>query len=91
MNSLELKGLRVTKGKTQTDLAIKIEKSVDSYAKKERGEVFFTPNEIVIVVKELEMTFEQMNLIFFDMMLPFGNDERPMFHCGNIIAQKKGE
>lgn len=48
MESLELKGLRISKGKTQTDMAIAIEKSTDSYAKKERGEVLFSPEEMAI-------------------------------------------
>ncbi len=64
MNSLELKGLRIARGKTQSYMGERIEKSLDSYAKKERGEVLFTPEEIAIVASELEMTFEQFNAIF---------------------------
>ncbi len=66
MNSSKLKGLRVEKGKTQEEMAKSIEKSLDSYAKKERGEVIFLPDEIAIISNLLEMTFEQVNDIFFD-------------------------
>ena len=65
MNSLELKGLRIARGKTQSYMGERIEKSLDSYAKKERGEVLFTPEEMAIVASELEMTFEPFNAIFF--------------------------
>lgn len=73
MNALKLKALRIEKGFTQADMAEMIEKSLDSYAKKERGEVIFTPEEICIVAMALEMTFELFNYIFFDNRLPFSN------------------
>lgn len=87
MESLELKGLRISKGKTQTDMAIAIEKSTDSYAKKERGEVLFSPEEMAIVAIVLEMTFEQFNYIFFENNLPFGKYIGSHSLYGNIIAE----
>lgn len=75
MNSSKLKGLRVEKGKTQEEMAKAIEKSLDSYAKKERGEVIFLPDEIAIISNLLEMTFEQVNDIFFDGKLLNGNSK----------------
>ena len=72
MNGQMLKGFRVGKGKTQTDYGNVIEKSTDSYAKKERGEVEFTLNEAMLIVVNSDMTFEQFNDIFFDGCLPFG-------------------
>ena len=74
MNALKLKSLRIEKGFTQADMAEKIEKSNDSYAKKERGEVDWTPTEMCIVAIALEMTYELFNYIFFDNHLPFGNN-----------------
>ena len=74
MNALKLKGLRIEKGFTQADMAEKIEKSIDSYAKKERGEVEWTPNEMIIVAIALGMTYELFNYIFFDNRLPFSNE-----------------
>lgn len=64
MNALGLKGLRISKGKSQLYMSKCIEKSLDSYAKKERGSVFFTPKEMSVVAHELNMTFEQFNDIF---------------------------
>lgn len=89
MESLELKGLRTSKGKTQTDIATAIEKSTDSYAKKERGEVLFSPEEMAIVAIELEMTFEQFNYIFFGNRLPFGKFFTSSSLSGNIIAEER--
>lgn len=73
MNALKLKSLRIEKGFTQSEMGELIEKSTDSYAKKERGEVEFTPKEMCIVAIALDMTYELFNYIFFDNGLPFGN------------------
>lgn len=73
MNALKLKSLRIEKGLTQADMAEKIEKSNDSYAKKERGEVEWTPDEMRIVAIALDMDFELFNYIFFGNKLPFSN------------------
>ncbi len=89
MNSLELKGLRIARGKTQSYMGERIEKSLDSYAKKERGEVLFTPEEMAIVASELDMTFEQFNAIFFTSKLPFGNIPEKSNPSGNSIAEKQ--
>lgn len=72
MNAMELKGLRISKGKTQCDMSADIEKTLSAYAKKENGETTFTPDEMCIIAKSLEMDYEQFNRIFFDNKLPFG-------------------
>ena len=61
----------------------KIEKSVDSYAKKERGEVLLSPDEMCIVAIALGMDYELFNYIFFDGKLPFSNipDENDNRSC----------
>lgn len=74
MKSYLLKSKRVEKGKTQSFAASLIEKSVDSYAKKERGEVAFTPAEISALTKGFELTFNEFNDIFFDSKLQFCNN-----------------
>lgn len=74
MNTQKLKGFRVGKGKTQTDYGNVIEKSTDSYAKKERGEVEFTLNETALIVIDSGMSFEEFNAIFYDGCLPFGKE-----------------
>ena len=73
MNGLMLKGFRVGKGKTQSDFGAMIEKSFDSYAKKERGEVEFTLDETAVIAIETGMSFEEFNAIFYDGSLPFRN------------------
>ncbi len=73
MNTNLLKSVRVKNGKTQTDMASLIEKSIDTYAKKERGEVYFTPAEMVRVSRTLNLTFSEFNDIFFNSELQFCN------------------
>lgn len=70
MNSLELEFARKRKNKSKEDMAAAIGKSVISYAKKESGKVKFSDEEKVIVAKELDLTAEQVNGIFFDGNLP---------------------
>ena len=40
--------------------------------KKERGDVGFSDGEKVIIVRELNLSAEQVNAIFFDGNLPLG-------------------
>lgn len=70
MDAMELKIARIRKKKSAKDLAFAIGKSTASYNKKERGEVRFSSDEITTVTKELELTPEQVNAIFFDNKLP---------------------
>lgn len=70
MNSLELEIARKRKGKSKAELAAAIGKSVVSYAKKESGKVQFTDEEKVIVTRELDLSREQFDDIFFDGNLP---------------------
>ena len=73
MNGQMLKGFRVGKGMTQKDMGDMIEKSTDSYAKKERGEVELTLTETLVIAIGTGMNFEEFNAIFFDGALPYGN------------------
>ncbi len=73
MKGLQLKGKRVALGLTQSDCAKMIEKSTDSYAKKERNEVYFTPAEIAALTKGLNLSFDEFNDIFFGSNLQFCN------------------
>lgn len=70
MNQLELEYARKRKNKTKADMAATIGKSVVSYAKKERGDVKFSDDEKIIIARELDLTSEQVNSIFFDSSLP---------------------
>lgn len=71
MKSNLLKSKRIERCKTQSFAASLIEKSVDSYAKKERGEVSFTPAEISALTNGFGLTFDEFNGIFFDSKLQF--------------------
>ncbi len=70
MKSMELKFARMRKRFSQRDMANAISKSLISYSKKERGEVKFSPNEIIVLANKLGLTLEQTNDIFFDSNLP---------------------
>ena len=70
MNRLELEYARKRKNKTKADMAAAIGKSVVSYSKKERGEVGFSDEEKVIIARELDLTGDKVNDIFFDGSLP---------------------
>lgn len=83
MNNLELKFARQREGLSQREMAAAIEKSVDSYAKKERGEVSFFPDEILKATLRLNLSYEQFNLIFFDNHLPFRKNEGS---CSEILT-----
>lgn len=75
MNNLELKFARQREGLSQREMAEAIEKSILSYAKKERGEVSFFSDEILKATLRLNLNYEQFNLIFFDNLLPFRKNE----------------
>lgn len=70
MNQLELEYARKRKQKSKADMAAAIGKSVVSYAKKEQGKVGFSDEEKVIIARELDLTGDQVNAIFFDGSLP---------------------
>ena len=75
MNNLELKFARQREGLSQREMAEAIEKSLDSYSKKERGEVSFFTDEILKATLRLNLTYDQFNLIFFDNYLPFRKND----------------
>lgn len=70
MNQLELEYARKKKGKSKEEMAAAIGKTVISYSKKERGDINFNDDEKLVIVKELDLTPEQVNTIFFDGSLP---------------------
>ena len=70
MNQLELEYARKRKGKSKEEMAAAIGKTVISYSKKERGDINFNDDEKLIIVRELDLTPEQFNAIFFDGSLP---------------------
>ena len=70
MDNLRLEYARKKQNKSRSHMGILIGKCEQTYAKKERGEVKFTPEEIAVVSKELEFTRDEVSDIFFDGNLP---------------------
>ena len=75
MNTQELKGERVRQGKSMEYMGKLIQKTTDAYAKKERGEVKFTPDEQAVLTIDLGLDFEKFNAIFYDGKLLFSKSE----------------
>lgn len=66
MNTLALKGKRVSQGKTQAYMGKVIGVHTSTYSGKERGNVAFTDEEIAAASNDLNLTFSELNDIFFD-------------------------
>lgn len=72
MNTSELRSKRIAQNKDVPYMASVIGKSNDAYAKKERGVVKFTPDEMAAVTNDLCLSPAEFNNIFFDSRLLFG-------------------
>lgn len=73
MNQLELKAQRVRKGLSRAHMARCLGIAESSYGYKETSARKLTPEDIIIITKELGLTYDQFNEIIFDGMLPFKN------------------
>lgn len=74
MNTSELKSVRIAQNKDVSYMAGVIGKSNDTYAKKERGVVKFTPDEMAAISNDLSLSPAKFNAIFFDSKLLFGKN-----------------
>ena len=84
MDSATLKYVRESQGKDRKHMADIIGKEPDTYSKKERGEVKFSPEEICAITVDLNLSLYLFNVIFFDSNLPFGNiDNGNLPTCNN--------
>lgn len=70
MNSSLLKSRRVLYGITQKKIAKNIGISEKSYNHKEQGKMDFKLQEVKSISKNIELTMEEVNNIFFDGDLP---------------------
>jgi len=75
MNTTRLRELRAGKRVSLDELGKVIGKSKVSYSKKESGEIKFLPDEVIALSKYYDLSYEEMNSIFFDSNLPNGNYE----------------
>lgn len=65
LNNL-LKRIRCYKGYKQYEMADKVGISRQSYNYKENNKMQFTPEEIIKISRELNLTLEEVDEIFFD-------------------------
>lgn len=75
MDTARLRELRAGRRVSLETLGKVIGKSIVSYTKKERGEVPFKPSEVIALSKFYDLTYDEMNAIFYDSNLPNGNIE----------------
>lgn len=71
MNQTELKIARVRRGIKTKTVARAIDKTLDSYCKKENGRVKITLHEAAAITNVLCLTLSEFITIFFDGILPF--------------------
>jgi len=76
MDSTRLRELRAGRKVPIDELAKVIKKSKVSYSKKESGEVKFLPDEVLALSNYYGLTYAEMNAIFYDGKLPFGNFDK---------------
>ncbi len=76
MNTKELRAERVRKGKSILDMATALNITRDAYSRRERGVTKFSAEQMAKVAKELELTIDKTNLIFFGNELPIGKLEK---------------
>lgn len=70
MDSLRLEYARKRRGRSKADMAKLIKKSLNSYTKKEAGQVGFTDEEKLLITADLNLTAEEFDAIFYDGNLP---------------------
>ena len=75
MDTTRLRELRAGRRVSLEKLGEVIGKSIVSYGKKERGEVKFQPDEVIALSEFYELSYDEMNAIFYDNNLPNGNFE----------------
>lgn len=90
MNTNALRSIRIGQGKDTAHMAKVIGKSNDSYAKKERGDVKFTPSEIELVVNDLDLSPVQMSTIFLTQNYRSVRTAAAAFQICNYCNTKEG-
>ncbi|MCL1986709.1 MAG: hypothetical protein FWG64_01890 [Firmicutes bacterium] len=73
INQLELSIAMLRKEKTSHDLAKLLGRSRVSLDTRRAGVTTFSTNDIIAIAKELELSLQQVNEIFFDNQLLDGN------------------
>lgn len=75
MDRFLLKGIRVSKGFTQSIVAKNIGMTTATYCRKEMGKRDFTTDEVRKLSIFLDLNFQQVNAIFFNQKLTDGKSK----------------
>ena len=76
MNLTELKVARSRHGIKAKEIADALGKTVDSYIKRENGNVGITLSDIIVITKVMDLSLSEFVAIFFNGTLPFLQDDR---------------
>lgn len=74
MNLTELKVARIRRGVKAQEIANALDKTVDSYIKRENGNVRLTLSDVFTITNVLHLSLTEFVTIFFDGDLPFCKD-----------------
>lgn len=80
MNLTELKVARIRRGVKAQEIADALDKTVDSYIKRENGNVRITLSDAFIITNVLHLSLSEFVLIFFDGDLPFCKDSEENYN-----------
>jgi len=80
MNLTELKVARIRRGVKAQEIADALDKTVDSYIKRENGNVRITLSDAFTITKVLQLSLVEFVTIFFDGDLPFCKDNEENYN-----------
>ena len=80
MNLTELRVARIRRGVKAQELADAIDRTVDSYIKRENGNVRVTLSDAFTITQVLQLSLEEFVVIFFDGVLPFSKDNNEHYN-----------
>lgn len=80
MNLTELRVARIRRGVKAQELADAIDRTVDSYIKRENGNVRVTLSDAFTITQVLQLSLEEFVVIFFDGDLPFSKDNNENYN-----------
>lgn len=80
MNLTELRVARIRRGVKAQELADAIDRTVDSYIKRENGNVRVTLSDAFTITQVLQLSLEEFVVIFFDGDLPFSKDSEENYN-----------
>lgn len=85
MNLTELKIARIRHKVKAKDIAAALDKTLDSYMKRESGDVGISRSDVVAITKAMGLSPSEFITIFFSGKLPFLQDSRDSFDYSSYI------